>query len=102
MGKNQFRVDVDEELMDLVPGYLERVQKNLKELKSLAQSGNFEKVRILGHNLKGSGGGYGFDRISEIGALIETAAKGDQRDTVISLCDEMAHYVDNVEINYTK
>lgn len=102
MENEQKKVQVDEELMDLVPGYLERVQKNISEMRSLAQEGQYEKVRVIGHNLKGSGGGYGFEKVSEIGAQIEKAARDSQADMIVSLCDEMEGYLKNVEIEYVK
>jgi hypothetical protein len=36
---------------------------------------DFETIRILGHTMKGTGGGYGFDTISEMGRALEEAAK---------------------------
>ena len=35
----------------------------------------FDSLRTFGHNIKGSGGMYGFNEITEIGAVIEAAAK---------------------------
>jgi hypothetical protein len=37
---------------------------------------------MLGHRMKGDGGGYGFDRISDIGSAMELAAN--QRDQALA------------------
>jgi HPt (histidine-containing phosphotransfer) domain-containing protein len=36
---------------------------------------DFDRLRTLGHNMKGSATGYGFPVLSEIGASLESAAK---------------------------
>ena len=68
-------VEVTKELEDIVPGYLERLSGTIAKMESLVAAGNLPEVQKLSHNLKGSGGGYGFARISELGATIENASK---------------------------
>jgi HPt (histidine-containing phosphotransfer) domain-containing protein len=63
------------------------------------ERGDFENVRILGHNMKGSGGGYGFDRISEIGASLEEAAKRGGGDEIRAQCSQLVHYLDHVTVD---
>lgn len=65
----------DADLVDLIPSYLENRRNDVALLHDALAQGNYEMVRNLGHKMKGSGGGYGLDRISEIGHYLEIAAK---------------------------
>ena len=38
------------------------------------KQGDLNTIRLLGHRMKGDGGGYGFDQISTIGHQLEEAA----------------------------
>ena len=58
---------MDEDLGDLIPGYLENRKKDVVEILNCLNRRDYETIRSLGHKMKGSGGGYGFDTITEIG-----------------------------------
>ena len=60
------------------------------------ESGEFTAIATIGHNLKGSGAGYGFRPISEIGARIWRAAKADDAAVVSTGADELEAYLDTV------
>jgi HPt (histidine-containing phosphotransfer) domain-containing protein len=59
----------------MVVQYVERCIAGLPHVKADLDSLNYERLRVYGHGLKGSGGGYGIPRLSEVGALIEAAAR---------------------------
>ncbi len=67
-------VAVDPDLQDLVPGFLENRRKDAAALDRAAQAKDLSTVRLLGHRMKGDGGGYGFHEISKIGDALEQAA----------------------------
>lgn len=86
MTDDSIRVLVDADLSDLIPGYLTRREEDVITLKAAIDSGDFETVRIVGHSMKGSGGGYGFDRLTEIGASLEKAgAESDSAAALVGL-----------------
>ncbi|MDQ5986747.1 MAG: hypothetical protein CSYNP_02480 [Syntrophus sp. SKADARSKE-3] len=93
-------VVVDEDLRDLVPGYMNNRRKDLMELRSALERGDFETIRSLGHKMKGSGGGYGFDGISEIGQALENGAKNTSVEDVKEQMQRLEHYVNHIEIVY--
>ncbi len=66
----------------LVPAYLENRCAELTILESALASGTFETLQTLGHNLRGSGGSYGFPLLTEIGEKIERAAKASDATTL--------------------
>jgi histidine phosphotransfer protein HptB len=48
--------------------------KELETLREALNSGDYECIRSLGHNLKGTGTGYGFPALSAIGKELEQDA----------------------------
>lgn len=91
-------VRIDPEIEELVPGFLANRSSDVERLRVLAAAQGFIDVRMIGHSMKGAGGGYGFDRISEIGAAIEEAALRDDAPAVFRCCDELADYLARVDI----
>lgn len=100
MSEDKIIIEVDEDLEDLIPGFLENRNTDLEKLKQAQQENDFETIRSIAHSLKGVGGGYGFVRMSELGAEIETAAKNQQIDIIKSGVDELASYLSKVDITF--
>ncbi|MBI5361281.1 MAG: Hpt domain-containing protein [Planctomycetes bacterium] len=93
-------VHVDAELEDIVPGFMENRRKDIKSILEALKGGDYETIRILGHSMKGSGGGYGFDAITEIGASLEQSAKDKNTENIRKKVDELSTYLENVEVKY--
>ncbi|MCX5825837.1 MAG: hypothetical protein NTY86_20730 [Deltaproteobacteria bacterium] len=66
---------VDPDLADLIPGYLANRKKDIAAIHAALEKKALYTVRMLGHNMKGSGVGYGFETITDIGMMMEKAAK---------------------------
>jgi len=60
---------------------------------------DFEAVRILGNCLWGSGGGFGLQAITDIGAGLEQAAEGADTDASRKWVGKLSSYLDRVELN---
>jgi len=67
--------ELDPDYAALVPAFLERRCEELLVLELALQQSEFDTVYRLGHNLRGSGGSYGFPVMTEIGERMERAAK---------------------------
>ena len=91
-------VYVDEDLADLIPEFLENRRRDVERITRLVQEGKYEELTRLGHNMKGSGGGYGFTEISEIGQAIEEAGARGDREAMTRLCDRLAAYLAAVTV----
>ena len=100
MSEEKITVEVDEDLEDLIPGFLENRKADISKLRQAAETADFENLRSIGHSLKGVGGGYGFETMSELGAQIETAAKSQQLDEIKDCIDQLDKYLQHVEIKY--
>ncbi len=93
-------VEIDRDLADLIPGYLSNTRNAAEQIRKNVQVGDFEDARRIGHNLKGSGGGYGFMKISTLGAEIEAAARARNSERVTDAAEAMLQFLDNVKITY--
>lgn len=94
------RVVIDRDLADLIPGFIEKRQQDIEAIMAAAAVGDYETIQSIGHNLKGIGGGYGFDRITKLGGAIEQAGKLKEVNKVRELAQVMQTYIENVEISY--
>ncbi|MGC4096267.1 MAG: Hpt domain-containing protein [Nitrospira sp.] len=73
--RDRLPVEISRDLEDIVPVFLSNRKKDVQILRDALIKHDFRTVQTLGHRMKGDGGGFGFDRITEIGAAMELAAK---------------------------
>jgi len=93
-------VNVDSTIEDLIPGFLENRQEDIKSIYDALKKEDYETIRILGHSMKGAGGGYGFDEITDIGKLIEESAEGKNQEEIKKWVINLTNYLERVEIVY--
>lgn len=98
--KDTIRVAIDPDLRELIPGFLENRRNDVRRLHGALTSLDFETIRILGHRMRGDGGGYGFDRISTIGHAIEQAAGERNLERLTTSVEELTQYLDRLEVVY--
>jgi HPt (histidine-containing phosphotransfer) domain-containing protein len=94
------RVVADPDLADLIPMYVRRRHADLAKTREALAASDLETIRIVGHSMKGSGGGYGFDGISEIGARMEAAGNEADASAASKAIAELADYLDRLEVVY--
>ncbi len=95
-----YQVFVDQDLKVLIPGFMENRFEEIEELKGLVEEKDYEKIEDLGHAIKGTGGGYGFDLVTELGLEIEEAARAEDKEKIKELILKLEDFLENVEINY--
>jgi len=93
-------IKVDPDLADLIPEYLGNRRQDVESITSALVSGDFESIRITGHSLKGSGGGYGFPGLTDIGNEIEKSAVLKDAKNVSVWVGELTSYLDRLEVVY--
>src|SRR4030095_3409705 len=91
-------VRVSPRFADLIPTFLQNRRQDVMAMRNALDRGDFETVESLGHGMKGAGGSWGFQAITDIGAALEQA--GVSADTVAShkWVGELSTYLDRVEI----
>lgn len=65
----------DPEFQELIKEYLIYLNTLVKKIEDGIDDKEFTQVRKIGHNIKGSGGGYGFQELTDIGKEIEFGGK---------------------------
>ena len=96
----KIRIRIDSDLQDLIPGYLENRGKDLLVYQQALEKDNFDAIAILGHSMKGSGGGYGFNDLSTIGRAIEKAAKNRDKESVRQSIIDLTDFLKKLEVVY--
>lgn len=93
-------VHVDTDLKELVPGFLQNRQKDVKSLMAAVEQSDYETIEALGHTMKGDGGGYGFHAITDIGGSLEKAAANKNLQEIRKSVKQLTVYLECVEIVY--
>lgn len=95
--KEKIIVPIDPDIADLVPGFLANRRNDVEKLRALVAQGDFATIKLIGHSMKGAGGGYGFDPITDYGGAIERAAQSGDGATVLAQTDLLDAYLQAVE-----
>jgi HPt (histidine-containing phosphotransfer) domain-containing protein len=94
----RFNVEVDADLKDLIPNFLTNRNKEVRDLAAALEKNDFEALRLIGHNMKGVGGGYGFGGITELGLEVEKAAKQQDLLEVRACLERYQSYLQHVDV----
>jgi len=94
-------VHIDPDLADLIPGFLANRRKDIEVMRAALGRDAFEELRTIGHSMKGAGGGYGFDAITDIGARIEQGALARNTEVIADGISELSDYLDRVDVVYS-
>jgi CheY-like chemotaxis protein/nitrogen-specific signal transduction histidine kinase/HPt (histidine-containing phosphotransfer) domain-containing protein len=84
---------IDPDLLPLIPNYLKNRESDIAAMQQALSEDDFELIHRLGHSMKGSGGGYGLDKISAIGQQLERLAKLSNREAVREQIEELRQYI---------
>jgi PAS domain S-box-containing protein len=85
-GGRPMEPEIAGEIARLVPNYLAAKSRQIEEAQACLASRHFDPIRRFGHNLKGTGRGYGFPEIEELGGALEQAAEtADERAVTVHL-----------------
>lgn len=102
-GRTAARDDVetvrpDPEIAPLVPAFLQHRRADVARLESLIDQEDWDTVRSVGHKMKGTGRGYGFARISELGEALEHAGVDEDARAAREAVAALATYLDRVRV----
>ncbi len=91
---------VDSDLEELVPEFIENRHEDIKKIDECLNSNEIDEILRLGHSMKGSGGGYGFHEITNLGGELEQAAKRGDKDEIDNINKKLAEYLKVVKVVY--
>ncbi len=91
-------VQVDPDLKELIPEFLRRRHDDVAALRNAIALADWASIRRLGHRLRGTGGGYGFDAITDLGHHLEDAARAEDAPAVRKWTDDLASHLDRVVV----
>lgn len=95
-------VYLDPDLEEIVPGFLDNRRRDVQILTTCMENGQLDTIRLLGHRMKGDGGGYGFDAISTIGHALEQAALRRDLTTIRERTRELTDFLTRVRVVYKR
>jgi hypothetical protein len=90
-------VHTNHRFADRVPAYLQNCRQNGIAMLDALDRVDFATVQFLGHQMNGSGGMYGFQAITDIGAAIERAAESVDNNASRKWIGELSIYLDRAE-----
>ncbi|MGE0471282.1 MAG: response regulator [Nitrospira sp.] len=98
--QNNATVIVDASFEPLMSKFMANRKKEVTAMQEALARQDFETVRTIAHGMKGAGGSYGFDRVTEMAAVIEQAAK--MADASVIQCELplLGSYLEIVEVVY--
>ena len=91
-------VEVDQDLSDLIPGFLTHKRADIDTIFDAVTRRDYAEIGRIAHRVKGEGGSYGFDAMTEIGRSLENAAATRDDGAVTTLARQLLSYLDRLEI----
>ncbi|MDO8281640.1 MAG: response regulator [Thermodesulfovibrionia bacterium] len=92
-------VYIDPDLQDLIPDFLDSMKKEVEKIGAMLSKNDLNEIQRIGHSLKGTGGSYGFNEITDIGKEMEEAAKNSDKEAIIKLNSRLDNYLSTVKIH---
>lgn len=102
MEGERITVCIDSGLEALIPRYLERRREDVVRLREALDNERIEEAQTVGHKMRGSGGGYGFDAITDLGGQIETAAVVGDTDAIWRFTQKLEDYLDKLDVRFVE
>ena len=100
MTSDKIKVIVDEDLEDIIDGYIENRKKEVPKLNSFLENSDFDSIQSIGHNLSGNARSYGLLDLEKIGEELENAAKSKDAAIIKNLIDKIDTYLSQIELSY--
>lgn len=97
-GAAKIVIHADPRLRAAIPAYLDKRREDVRAILAALEELDYEMIGELGHKMCGTGGGYGFPRITEIGASIHQAAKERNASAIRSQVAELSEYLQRAEV----
>ena len=91
-------IHVDQDFAEIVPLFLEDIEQQIVNMQQALENSDFEFITSITHQIKGAGGGYGLDEVSEFSKMIEMASRKKDTDTIKKQLIYFSEYLRDLEI----
>ena len=98
-GQCGYQINVDPDLADIINDYIKALKLDCRNLVQAYKKKDFKTMYGIGHDLKGSGSGYGLDRVTELGQEICELAKNNETAALAENVKQFIDFVKNVRIS---
>jgi signal transduction histidine kinase/CheY-like chemotaxis protein len=95
---DRIHVPVEAWLKPVVGGYLEKRRGDVRKLRAALDCSDYDTIRMLGHQMCGTGGGYGFEPITEIGSALEESALASDSARMRASIEDLDRYLNNIQV----
>lgn len=85
-------VDVDEDILELVPGFCQSRKKDLKSIGEFLDASDFVAIAKVSHTIKGVARPYGFPTLEAHAVSLEKAAKLSDKEQCSAVLKSMTTY----------
>ena len=96
--ESDITVYIDQGLEEIVPGFLENRRRDVQTVETALRQNDFNTICVIGHRMRGDGGGYGFDAISTIGEAMEQAAARQDQEAISRHLSSLVDFLARVEV----
>ncbi len=98
--KAKILVRVEAYLEAILPNFLIRRRGDIEVMREARERGDYEALRVFGHRMKGTGGAYGLDAITDLGESLEQAAREENGAALQGILNYLEDYLNRVEVVY--
>jgi HPt (histidine-containing phosphotransfer) domain-containing protein len=90
------------DLAELVSCFADGLPERLDEMEQAISDGDLDRLARLAHQLKGAGGGHGYQALTERAAALEASARLGARSRLHDLMMELADLVTRIQAGVPK
>jgi len=91
---------IDTDLEELMERFFINSNEDLVKMQDALAAKDYETLTRLGHTAKGTGYGYGFRGMGDIGAELEKSGLASDEVRCVEQVGRMAHYLANVKVEF--
>ncbi len=89
----------DASFADIVLQFVNGLGKRIDTMENAIRGSDFESLRVAAHQLKGSGGGYGYPILTERAAELERSARKQTLEECVASLDTLKQIADRVVVD---
>lgn len=88
----------DPDYSELLNYFVDALPERFARLLELQERGEIEPLQELAHQLKGTGGGYGFPGLTEAARELESACKEKNQDLISKQLEQLTDYMSRIAV----